>query len=252
MKQTTEDGQDEIYKGTALDEDADIYSRREEKTAKQTWKELDKKGRWQFFKDYIMWKVIVALVVVLFVVIMINGSKGSNKNTVLYVAFVDEQLNEDAKNDMTADIEELIGVSKNEKVMLDDYFYTSSDGLSRIQVYTSSGEIDVIIADRTEFKILAGGGYFEDISQFMGDDMDDDLKSRLCYAKGYLEGDFVGAEENRNGKGPEAAYGISLEGLENYDKVKNLCDDPVVGVVTSGEHKENARKFIEYLLETGN
>lgn len=250
MKQTADNNQDELYKGTALEENADIYSRREDKTVKQTWKELDRKGKWQFFKDYIMWKIVVALAVVFFIAVLIHGSFGSGKTTSLYVAIVDEQLEENKVDELTSLLEQLICTSKHEKVMIDDYFYTSSDGLNRIQVYSSAGDIDVIIADETQFSILAGGGYFEDLSEYYGDNMSDEVRSRLYYARGYLKDGTVEMEDNRNGRGPEAAYGISLEGCERYDEIKNLSKKPVIGIVASSDQKENAEKFIDYLMES--
>ena len=54
-------------KKTALNDDAEIYKlgteRSESKSSKQHWNELSAKGKWQYFRNYYLWKTLLLLCV---------------------------------------------------------------------------------------------------------------------------------------------------------------------------------------------
>ncbi|MCD7736923.1 MAG: hypothetical protein LUI07_08205, partial [Lachnospiraceae bacterium] len=57
-------GNAEKFKGV-LDDDASIYQQRETKTGREQMAGMDKKGKWEFFKEYYAKKLLVVMALIL-------------------------------------------------------------------------------------------------------------------------------------------------------------------------------------------
>ena len=58
-------------KKTALDDDAYLYQKREEKTEKEKWSEMNRHQRMQYFLDYYLVKLLVFTGIILAVVLFV-------------------------------------------------------------------------------------------------------------------------------------------------------------------------------------
>ena len=97
-------------KKTALDDDAYLYQKREEKTEKEKWSEMNRHQRMQYFLDYYLVKLLVFTGIILAVVLFVwNFISKSKEDTVLYVAVVDEVLQTEGTEKLKEELTEYLG-----------------------------------------------------------------------------------------------------------------------------------------------
>lgn len=101
-------------KKTALDDDAYLYQKREEKTEKEKWSEMNRHQRMQYFLDYYLVKLLVFTGIILAVVLFVwNFISKSKEDTVLYVAVVDEVLQTEGTEKLKEELTEYLGQMEN-------------------------------------------------------------------------------------------------------------------------------------------
>ena len=140
-------------KKTALDDDAYLYQKREEKTEKEKWSEMNRHQRMQYFLDYYLVKLLVFTGIILAVVLFVwNFISKSKEDTVLYVAVVDEALQTEGTEKLKKELTEYLGADgKYRKIIIDDSFYLDDGGLEKLEVYLYNKQIDVVIADEAVY-----------------------------------------------------------------------------------------------------
>lgn len=237
-------------KKTALDDEAQIYQKREEQTEKEKWKQMNSREKWQYFVDYYLFKVVVAVIIVGVVGSLIWHFVKPKDETILYVAVIDESLDEKKLADMTAALEKMYQADgKHQKVLIDDSFYMKDGALEKLEVYLESKQVDAIIADEKTFKKMAGYGFFEDAGAFAKENNITGYESSYIYAKGYKDSDEVSFEDNETAKGEKLPYGISLTDAKTYTDMTSYAKKPVFAVAANSQHRENTAKFFEYLMQ---
>ena len=220
-------------KKTALDDEAEIYQKREEKTEKEKWKQMDRKAKAQYFVDYYLGKLIVAVIIIGIGASLLWHFFKPKDETVLYAAVIEESLDATKLADMTSELEKLCQADgRHQKVKIDDSFYLKDQALARLEVYVESKQVDVIIADQKTFKKLAGDGYFEDVDKFA---KNNDLSG---YESLYVYDD-----------GESCPYGIALSGAEKYMDMTSYGKHPVFAVAENAQHKKNIAEFLNYLMQ---
>ena len=236
-------------KKTALDDDAYLYQKREEKTEKQKWAEMDRHQRKRYFLDYYMVKLLVFAGIILTVGYFIwNFVSKSNEETVLYVAVLDETLDPDGAEKLKEELTQNLGADgKKQKVMIDDTFYMDDGGLQKLEVYLYNKQIDVVIADETTYKELAGYGFFQDISAVLGSKSSEYADSYV-EAAGYKEDEEEEDlfEDYSTAQGEELPYGVDISGSK-IDSIKTNIQTPVLSVAQGAGNIDNAVKFLEFI-----
>ena len=220
-------------KKTALDDEAEIYQKRETKTEKEKWKQMDGKAKIQYFADYYMGKLIVAVIIIGVAASLLWHFFKPKDETILYAAVIDESLDATKLADTTSELEKICQADgRHQNVKIDDSFYLKDQALARLEVYEESKQVDVIIADQKTFKKLAKDGYFEDVDKFA---KNNDLS-------GY-ESLYVYADDE------SLPYGIDLSGSEKYMDMISYGKHPVFAVAANAQHKKNIAEFLNYLMQ---
>ena len=222
-------------KKTALDDDAYLYQKREEKTEKEKWSEMNRHQRMQYFLDYYLVKLLVFTGIILAVVLFVwNFISKSKEDTVLYVAVVDEALQTEG----------------TEKIIIDDSFYMDDGGLEKLEVYLYNKQIDVVIADEAVYKELAGYGFFQDISTVPG--VSSKYADLYVKAAGYkdedTDKDTDSFEDHSTAKGEELPYGVDVSASRISD-IKTKIQTPVLSIAQGAENMENAVKFLNLICD---
>ncbi|MGN0405822.1 MAG: hypothetical protein ACI4F1_11410 [Bariatricus sp.] len=241
-----------IYKKTALDDDASIYQKREEKTEKEKWAAMNSEERRQYFREYYLLKCVAGILAIGIAVFLIWHFVGPKEETVLYVAVIDELLDEEKTEQMGKELREFLGADgKYQKVIIDDSFFTQKDALSKLEVYLHSGQIDVVIADRTVYQEYAGYGFFQSMDEIL----DEKEKGKYCenflLAAGYKDSDDITFEDEETGQGEECPYGVDISDSSRFGEVKNYIESPVFSIAQGAQNTENAMKFLDYLMQKG-
>lgn len=237
---------------TKLDKDATIYSKRTDESEKELRKNLTKEQKFQYFSDYYLPKILVGLVVVAFLAWLGKDFFMPKKEVVLYVAVVDDVLGNVAVEELQNDLGELYGIDPDsQEVVVNAGFSSNSmDSMTQLTTYIYAGEVDVIITSGEEFETLAKTGHFAEYSE------DDITKVYADYGEEdriYVNVENMTEEESGEGEeteddAKEVNCGIGLEGSGRLKELGSMVSMPCAGIVVSAPNKENAAKFITYMM----
>lgn len=232
-------------KKTVLDDDASIYQKREEKTDRAKWKELNGfKEKWEHFKDYYLMKTVLWVCAIAFVGYMIYEMVAPEPERVLYVAILDTVVMNDEMQELQDGYGEYVSFDEESQDMVFDNTFQISNSLDassaqKFTVHAYSGDIDILIAKESVLRQYAGV-YLLPLSQQLPADLYEELSELYCYAS---------PQEEDGTWGEEQPYGIYIsdfvEGSPNYN-------EPIVLAICGNSGRvENAVAFVRYLLERG-
>lgn len=235
---------------TLLDDNAEIYKRRDPKSEKEKLREMSFSEKVAYFKIYYLKKLLAALVIggfLLWIVVTIVTPKPER---VLNVAFVNYPLTQDYLDKMESDLTDILQVDPETQEL---FFDTSYDlvnhdyaSAEKIMTYTYTGEIDIFIAPESQFLKYA----FSESMWPLTDLLPTDLYSTFSPTDLFVCKTRVKDDEEvpSQATGPEGVYGIYLRDLEIFSNFDTATDPPVIGVIVTAKNKENAVSYIKYLL----
>lgn len=235
-------------KRTVLDDDAGIYQKRKRETEKEKWERMDKTQRKQYFLDYYLFKVTVGAILAAIVLFLLWHFLSPKDENILYVAVLDESLNEKETAALTEELKKLFSAGEHQKVMIDDSFYMKDGALDKLEIYLHSGQIDVVIAEKDTYEELAGFGFFQNLEEFP-DEKAARYQAHYQYAAGYQENELVSFEDNETGKGEELPYGIEISESRQFAAIKTYIETPVLAIAANAPHPENAAKFLDVMMK---
>lgn len=230
-------------KKTALDDNASIYQRREEKSDRAKWKELKGfKAKWNHFKDYYLLKTFIWACVIGFVGYMIYEMVAPEKEQLIYVAVLDTVLMNDVTEELKTGFAERMGMDEKKQTMVFDNTMNISNtkdaaSAQMFTVHAYVGDIDVLIASESVLEQYAGN-YIINMETFLPKELYAAVSDRLCYM-----GTDPLAEDPESG----CPFGIYITDL--VEKSPYCNDNLVLAICGNSERKENAEEFIRYLLE---
>ncbi len=235
-------------KKAKLDDDAAIYNRGPEKTDKQKWAEMNKQERWDFFKSYYLWKVIVLALALFAIGATIYSFAKPKPNVVLQVAvnnftYVDySKLNDEylALHELDPD-KNLLG--------FDIGYSLESDSLSmqRFMVYTYSGDIDMLISGNAVFERYASQGHMQALDELIDPERLAWFEERgLTYTSQIIETDYDGSVLS---VGEKHIYGIRLDDITLFNEFTYEKLTPVIGVILTSQKQQEAIDFINFLYD---
>lgn len=235
-------------KKTALDDDAYLYQKREEQTEKEKWKEMNRHQRMQYFLDYYLVKLLIFAGIIFVVVLFVwNFISKSKEDTVLYVAVVNETLQAEKTERLKEEVAAYLGADgKHQKVMIDDSFYMDDGGLEKLEVYLYNKQIDVVIADESVYKELAGYGFFQDISTVPG--VSSRYEDLYVEAAGYKDDDTDSFEDDSTAKGEVLPYGVDIS-ESRFKDIKTRTQTGVLSIAQGAENVANAVKFMDFIYD---
>lgn len=235
-----------------MDDDASIYQRREKKTEKQKWKEMNAAQRKQYFLDYYLFPIGVGTAVVLTAVFLLWHFLKPKEETIFYAAVIDEELKEQKTQKLTGELEQLYGADgKYRRVMIDDSFYMKDGAQTKLEVYLHSRQIDVIILEEELYRQFAGYGFFKDIRRILDEEACLKYEEYFLNAAGYRESEDgeVSFEDHETGQGEELPYGVDLSESRRFGEIKKYIKKPVLAVAENAPHPEHAAEFLDYIME---
>jgi hypothetical protein len=235
---------------TQLDDNAEIYKRRDSKSEREKLSEMNFSEKVAYFKIYYLKKLLATLVIGGFLIWIIVTMVTPKPERVLNVAFVNYPVTQDYLDKMETDLSKLLKVDPKTQEL---FFDTSYDLLNhdyasaeKIMTYTYSGEIDIFIAPESQFLKYA----FSETMWPLTDLLPTDLYSTFAPSDLFVCKTRVNDDEEvpEQATGPEGVYGIYLKDIDMLDIFDTATDPPVLGVVVTAKNKENAISYIKYLL----
>lgn len=231
-----------------LDDSADIYKPREEKSEKEKIKDMTLKEKWVYFNHYYRNKTIAFIGIAAFVIYLLYSIFAPKPENKLYVAILNGSVSQAGVDQIKTEFAEYIDLDEQKELLtIDNSFYLSSSGLSeyslaneqKLSTYIFAGEIDIIIAPEADMTNYAKFGTLIKIT--------DQLPTNMVTK--FAQNFFYGAVEEDGVMGPTSPYGIYLDDTVVYDNSGKLIEKPVLGIVANSEHDETAIDFINYLFQ---
>ena len=237
----------ETIEKTKLDDDALLYQKRDEKKDREKFKELDGKGKLQFFRDYYLLKVVIVVIAAVLLGSVIYTVVKPKPEAALNVAVVNDQWEEQALEDFKTSLQDYLGLdASNNTIEVMDALWLNDDGSdmatrTKLMVNISAGMVDVMIADQEQFLSYAQQGLFVDLTEELPADLYQKLNGQIL-TSGVIE------EEGQEPTG-EYSVGISLENSQLYGSLTNQTEPMYIGITTSTKNMEDAVKTLQYLFQ---
>lgn len=230
-------------KKTALDDNAEIYQIREQKTEKEKLRELPRKKMFEYLWEYYRLHAFGFIAGIALIIYIIYQIATPNIETIFYATLINNTIHEDVIDEAQTDFAEHLVINPDlEQVIFNTSFYfsTSPDYVANskqvLSTYIAAQEVDVLIAPESEFQTYAYNGFLDKLS----DQIPTDLYSALA--------DYFYMSDQE--EDPEqSVYGIYLTDSELF-KNNAVNNDPyVLGIVVNGQHRENSIEFLRYLFD---
>ena len=197
---------------------------------------------WSYYKVYVMVTVILA-----FWFGSILHAIVSQKDVVLSIAMINAfPSTEDTV--LMEDLSAYLELNPNkQQVLIDSTYYIDEDSSSPyastyIQKFSTNamaGELDVVLADQTNFEFYGSQGFFQDLSLVLPADILGKYQDALYYAN-------LPYDETED----EVPIGIKI------DKATKICGascysntDAYYGIVSNAEHLDYALSYLTYIHE---
>jgi hypothetical protein len=237
--------EDKRLNKSTLDDNADIYRRRDAISEKQKLSEMNFKEKLEYFNTYYKYKTIAIIAATVFVIYFLYTVLTPKPETVLYSAVINYAISEEQATIIQEEFGDYLDINPDkENILIDTSFYLGTSGdfnqvtmtnEEKLQVYLFGSDIDIIIAPESSFSKYASFDYFEKLS----DQLPTDLISKLADSFYYSTTD-----ENPT----NTPYGIYLDNAKIYDNSGKRIERPILGIVVNSEHKSNAVEFVRYIF----
>ena len=221
---------------TTLEDNAAIYAKRDERPAKERFKDLKGQEKWQFFKDYVLAKVIVGIIIIALLASLLYSMFKPKPETLMYVAIINNPFDKGNLDAMTDDLTaSIVTDTKKEEIRLDsDYYFAGNEYNARMKFMTliAAGDIDSMIFPAVEF-----GNYFEAATYAeLGTVLSEETLKKL-------DEYIVEYEDGR--------YALDVTGFIENRLTAQITTKYYLACVSNSDHKENFTKLVDYIFFAG-
>ena len=151
---------------TALDDSAELYQIRKQKTEKEKLRELPRKKKLEYIWEYYRFHALGIIAGFAIIAYIIYQIATPNIENVFYVAWINNTIHEDIIEEVQADYAEHLDLDpKTEQVLFNTSFYFNAspdfamNARQILPTYVAAQEVDVIIAPESEFQSYAYNGF---------------------------------------------------------------------------------------------
>lgn len=225
-----------------------IYQKRNDTNYKEEYEKLDRKGKFQFFKDYYLPTVLTVLAVLL-----VGGyyvvQAVTKPQAVLYIAVSDDVFDEKKVRELEDAAGTYLGLdNKHEIVTVNtDFNYRNGQLSEQLQSYIYAGSCDIVICSEEGFEGYAQAGYFlePDTSETVSVFKQRKASDRYYYR--VIDGEQIRGEKEEDDT--EYNFGIAVQDCAKYKALGGKNKKAVLGIVNSSKKQEEAAAFLQFLLD---
>lgn len=234
-------------KKTVLDDNASIYDHSTDKLSdKEKFKQLNKKQRWQQFKDYYLAKIVIGIIAAVLLVSFGYSVFKEKPKAVIHVAVSDGAMPMDVIERVTAEFgEQVITDPKKQEIIIDNSYSFNSNFYNSLEAYGvlhAVGELHVSIMPKTVFEGLAMVGYFRNIDESgVSREFVDSISDLLVYVP-------RNDESGVTIEGSEAPYGVIISDSFLYEGLE-LSEPVVLAIHASCKDDAICETFLRYILQ---
>ncbi|MBR5968585.1 MAG: hypothetical protein IK001_08330 [Lachnospiraceae bacterium] len=234
---------------TTLQEDAAIYGKRDERGAFEKFRSLTGAAKWEFFRDYFLWKLVAIAAGVAALVLLLVQILGPQEEIVCNIAVLDDPFTQAAYDIYETKLNEaFITDEKLQRVTLDTSYYVTSDGYNsrtKLMTYIAASEIDFMILPVAELTGYLESGMFADLEPLLSADTRNMLGELLTYRPTYHDDDDPSA-------GPAAdtttCYAVNITEALNKMNGYDLMTQYYMVCVVNAKHPDKFETAVSLLL----
>jgi len=231
-------------KKTVLNDDAALYSHKEDVSEKEKWQTMSKRERWQYFVDYYLGKIVVILIVAAVLGSVLHTILTPKPEVVLSVAVVGDSSNQTLYEELQTRFNERIALDEETQQTVFDTAYNFSNGdyqsWQKFAMYNMVGDLDITLLPKSQFEEYAPGDYFSPVALHLSSSLHASLAEYFLETK----------QEDENGNlipDSETVYGIDLSSTWLYEGQQK--EDPMVLVINAApKNVKNIEAFLNFLF----
>lgn len=227
------------HRKTVLDDDATLYNRKHDTVTKEDLKNLPFKQKLHYFKDYYA-KIVIATVVVLIGVIMILNETIFNRQTCVMAVATLNDCQIVRSEELTEVLNEHFAAEKNDYSNISYYDLSQYNMNMAYVTHTATGGLDIQICSKEEFESSAGRGLLMDLSEFLPENMYEQLSDRILEGR-YVEEDYNTGEVTYGDYQP---LGIDITDSKLLQEYGAIGEELILCVIVTSPNQENALKAI--------
>ncbi len=228
------------------------------------------KDKLSYFIYYYKWHTIAAVAVIAMIVSFVTQLL--NRKEMAFYACILNSVELEAAEAYNQGFAEYAGIDTGTyDLMFDSTLYMSPDGLDeysvastqKLMVYIAAGELDVIVSDPGGIQNYANNETFYDMRDFLTPEQVAAYQDHFYYidmavveeknaAVDALDDTYV--PRYPDPRDPEAMrdprpVGLYLDGSNIRESYHFKDEDVVLCVLLNGQHPENTRKYIDYVMQ---
>lgn len=239
------------YKKTSLDENASIYSKRdEEESERSKWSRMDRQQKWIHFKAYYLRYVVIGCLVLAVAGFFIYKDVIRKTEVIYRSAVLNEIAMELPITDFADGFTESMNIDPDRNLSSFHLYYTDADlakqvgaaissDLTQVSSMIYAGKLDSLIAGQDDFDGYKENGFFADISELLNEEQIRQLEDKLYISK------------NKD-DGKEYACGVYLDESRVYQQIfadgGGIVEKPILGILFNSENKEVSKQLLYYLF----
>lgn len=233
------------HKKTALDDDSEIYKKRDNSFGKKDIHSLSRKQKLEYFKDYYLKKVLVILVAVVFVGSLLNSMVFHRSTCVLGLALLNESQIEEPEALSEALTEYLDITEKNDYVSVESFNLEEAQMQMAYMAKAAAGGLDAVICPRDYFEEGAERGMFADLREILPEETYTELSDRMLEVR---EGKDQDEEGNIVSYYEPRPYGIDISDSAHFESLGDNEEEPVLCILQGAVNTSNAAEAITYFV----
>ncbi|MBR4343792.1 MAG: hypothetical protein IKP88_14040 [Lachnospiraceae bacterium] len=234
---------------TVLDESADIYRNREQKTASETFKDLKGKAKVRYFVDYYLGKIILVTAILAIIGSVLYTTLKPKPSPVFYTIIVVSPFTPAGLDQFKADLEDMFVTDpKKEEVIMDNSYSSIVADYNSSIAYTmhmAAQEVDMLILTKDELKYQVNSKALVPIESVISkqvyEKIPDSAKHKVIPTYPLDNGDFE--------EGEEAVYGLNIESFLTKINGFETTDKYVIAFTGISQHADKFDDVVKYIFD---
>lgn len=230
-------------KKTVLNDEAALYSHREDVSEQEKWQNMTKKERWQYFKDYYLAKIVVTVIVLAVIGSILHTMLSPKPEVVLSVAVINDSPYYQTYENVQKEFDALLELDpETQKTLFDTGYSFENDyqSFQKFAMYNAVGDLDVTIMPLSVFETYAPQGFFSSVAELLPTDLYMSLSEYLLESK---------LKDNDGNLIPdsETVFGIKMDAVKIYEGQERL-EPMVLAINAAPENVETIERFLRFLF----
>lgn len=233
-------------KPTRLDSDSEIYNKnRSESLDMDSYKQLSRKDKFSYFKEYYLPYILIVLVlVVVGSYVFVSMRKVDKKKDTFYCGMMaGVQFNQNVMEVLPEEFSEYLkneagytGYNNPDRIFFDVFYATFVDDI-KLDGYYDQKKFDVFITRDNTFKHYVASNTLTDLSTVLPEELMEKLDDKIIYAS--------------VDSGEQIPYGILLDNIRYtfYDGAGDEVDPPILSIPNNTKRMDVAVAFVEFITQ---